>query len=282
MADPAGAFWHELLTRYPPEVRDTEGGGVSLRCAGSGPDVVLLHGIGSGSGSWVHQLDGLADRYSVTAWDAPGYGDSDPVASDAPDADDYAARLAALVDALMLDRFLLVGHSLGALIGARFAARYPGRLRGLILADPAAGHARLSEDDRRARLEARVKPFEELGAERYAAERATNLLAPGSPAENLALVRWNMEQVTPAGLYSAARLLSGGDLLSDVASYDGAAIVLCGAEDTVTLPADCRAVADAFPGGRPFYEIAQAGHASYIDAPTEFNRHVAEFEQSLA
>jgi pimeloyl-ACP methyl ester carboxylesterase len=276
------ADWEELIERHAPVVIETSGGDVSVRTAGAGPHVVLLHGIGSGSGSWIYQLAGLSSRYTVTAWDAPGYGKSMPVSGEEPGVDDFAHRLAMLVDALALDRFLLVGHSLGALIAGRYAARNPARLRGLILADPAAGHARLTEADRAARLDSRLKPFAALGAERYAQERAGNLLSPDTTEEHLSLVRRNMAQLTLEGLSAAAGILSRGDLLDDVARFDGPAIVLCGAEDRVTPPEICRPVANAFPGGRPFHLIENAGHASYIDAPEIFTRHIIDFENTLA
>ena len=277
----ASADWEELIERYAPVVTRTSDGDVSVRIAGAGPDVILLHGIGSGSGSWIYQLAGLSSRYRITAWDAPGYGASIPVSGDAASVDDYVARLAALVDALSLDRFLLVGHSLGALIAGRYAALYPQRLRGLILADPAAGHARLTDEDRVARLESRLKPFAALGAEQYAKERAGNLLGPDATSAHLSLVRRNMAQLTMEGLSAAAGILSRGDLLADVARFDGPAMVLCGAEDRVTRPDVCRPVAEAFPGGRKFHLIEAAGHASYIDAPEIFTRHIIDFEKTL-
>jgi pimeloyl-ACP methyl ester carboxylesterase len=223
----------------------------------------------------------LSSRYRVIAWDAPGYGASAPVEGNAPTVDDYAARLAALAGALSLDRFLLVGHSLGALIAGRYAARHPGTLRGLVLADPAAGHAGLSAEDRAARLASRLEPFMALGAEKYAEERAGNLLWGGATEDHLSLVRHNMSRLTVEGLSAAARILSLGDLLADAAIFDGPAIVLCGADDKVTPPDACRPVADAFPGGRPFRLIEQAGHASYIDAPDIFTRHIIDFENTL-
>jgi len=88
--------------------------------------------------------------------------------------------------------------------------------------------------------------------------------------------------LTLEGLSAAAGVLSRGDLLADAAQFDGPAMVLCGAEDRVTPPDVCRPVADAFPGGRPFHLIEKAGHASYIDAPEVFARHVIEFEKTLA
>ena len=50
--------------------------------AGSGPALVLLHGIGSAAASFRHQLEALSARFRVVAWDAPGYGASTPFAID--------------------------------------------------------------------------------------------------------------------------------------------------------------------------------------------------------
>jgi len=276
----AASAWRLLLDRYPARAIDTSVGTVSIRGAGEGPSLVLLHGIGSGSGSWIYQLDRLSGRFRVIAWDAPGYGESSRVTA-APTTDAYARHLKSLVEALSLDRFLLVGHSLGALIAGRFARLFPAHLSGLLLADPASGHARLSEEQRKAKLDARIGPFEALGAERYAAERAHNLLAPNATAEHIALVRWNMARLSPDGLRDAATILSKGDLIDDVSRCEAAARVVCGAEDRVTPPADCRAVAEAFPGACPFHLIPEAGHASYIDAPESFAAQIVEFAEQV-
>lgn len=276
------AAWRDLLDRHPPRHVETAAGAFSIREAGNGPVVVLLHGIGSGSGSWVHQIDRLSRNFRVIAWDAPGYGDSDPLPDGAATADIYAASLAAVLEAASVTRAVIVGHSLGALIAARFAIRYPDRICGLVLADPAVGHARLSEGERRARREARLKPFVSLGPERFARERASNLLAPDAAQEKVALVRWNMERLTLKGLGDAASLLAAGDLFDDVAAISGPAIVMCGAEDRVTPPAGCREVAAGFPETRPYHEIPGAGHASYIDAPDAFASLVHRFAERCA
>ena len=90
-----------------------------------------------------------------------------------------------------------------------------------------------------------------------------------------------MACLTLDGLSAAAGILSRGDLLADVARFDGPALVLCGADDRVTPPDVCRPVAEAFPGGRPFHLIEKAGHASYIDAPDIFTQHIIDFENAL-
>src|SRR5262245_46878990 len=94
----------ELLEqRFPARTVALEGGaGVAVRTAGrdDAPAVVLLHGIGSGAGSWLEVALALAPSARVIAWDAPGYGASTPLAPARPRAADYAARLNALLAAL--------------------------------------------------------------------------------------------------------------------------------------------------------------------------------------
>ena len=57
----------------------------SYRTSGiaEGPVIVLLHGIGSASGSWAYQLENFSNHYLVIAWDAPGYGGSSILADPA-------------------------------------------------------------------------------------------------------------------------------------------------------------------------------------------------------
>ena len=75
---------------------DCNGRTMSYREAGQGPAALFLHGIGSGSGSYQGQFDGLGDSYRMIAWDAPGYGKSDPFAAETPTSTDYADAAARL------------------------------------------------------------------------------------------------------------------------------------------------------------------------------------------
>jgi pimeloyl-ACP methyl ester carboxylesterase len=131
--------------------------------AGSGPPLVLLHGIGSAAVSFCHQLDGLSADFRVIAWDAPGYGGSTPLATSELDPGGYAAALKCFLDALALDRIHLLGHSLGTLIAARFTAEQPERVITLTLSSVARGHGRLSAAEQRRALAARLNDVAELG-----------------------------------------------------------------------------------------------------------------------
>ncbi len=70
----------EKLQHFPVQMLEISGATQAYRESGSGEQVlVLLHGISSGSGSWVQQLETLGHHFRVIAWDAPGYGLSDPL-----------------------------------------------------------------------------------------------------------------------------------------------------------------------------------------------------------
>ena len=86
-----------LAAQYPARTLSSNGAVLSWREAGleggtgkDKPVLVLLHGIGSGSGSWLHQLATLGKTHRVIAWDAPGYGQSTPLNGETPEAADYA------------------------------------------------------------------------------------------------------------------------------------------------------------------------------------------------
>ena len=77
---------------------------ISRRCC-------LLHGIGANSLHWRYQLAGLADRFRLIAWNAPGYLLSDNLRAETPSCRDYADALDDLLSALGIDRFDIVANS---------------------------------------------------------------------------------------------------------------------------------------------------------------------------
>jgi pimeloyl-ACP methyl ester carboxylesterase len=76
--------------------------------------VLLLHGIGANSLHWRYQLAGLADRFRLIAWNAPGYLLSDSLRAETPSCRDYADALDDLLSALKIDRFDIVANSFGS------------------------------------------------------------------------------------------------------------------------------------------------------------------------
>src|SRR5438105_629449 len=95
--------------------------GIEIIRRGSATDVspvVLLHGIGSNAGSFAPFMACLDARRAAVAWDCPGYGGSTPPPVEWPRAQDYADALVRLLDQLEIERAVMIGHSLGAIIAA--------------------------------------------------------------------------------------------------------------------------------------------------------------------
>lgn len=249
-------------------------GELAWREAGQGEPLVLLHGIGSGSGSWAGQFAGLAGHWRVLAWDAPGYGGSAPLPDERPRAEAYAQALADWLAALGVTRPVLLGHSLGAIVAAAWAARADASPRAWLMASPARGYGRAAPAEREAKYRERLALVDELGIAGLAAARSAGLCAPDAAAETIERVRAQMARATPQGYRQAAHLLAFDDLATHLARAPRPAAVLCGALDRVTPPAACAEVAAAC--GATFVSLARVGHACYVEDADSFNRAVCE------
>ena len=100
--------------------------------AGQGEPLVVIHGGGGDARTWWRNIDELAGKYTVYAPDLPGYGGSQPL-----DGDYYIPELADFLDkfarSLGLEKFHLVGHSLGGGIALNYALKFPQKIRKLVL-----------------------------------------------------------------------------------------------------------------------------------------------------
>jgi len=99
---------------------------------GEGPAVVLVHGLGGSWQTWLENLPALARDHRVIAVDLPGFGGSEPLPSPG-ELSGHVDTLAELLDALRIDRALVVGHSMGGLVALLFAAAHIERLYALAL-----------------------------------------------------------------------------------------------------------------------------------------------------
>jgi pimeloyl-ACP methyl ester carboxylesterase len=268
-------------------IRQRADAGFSYVACDGGEDalVVLLHGIGSNAHSFVPLMQALAGRCPSLAWDAPGYGESQPLAPAWPDASDYAAALGRLLARLGISRCVLAGHSLGALIAGRFALMSE-HVAALALISPALGYGVAPGSRLPPPVAERIEQLDRLGASQFAAARAPGLLAdPTGRPDVLQAVERAMAQVRRPGYDQAARLLAGGNLLDDAGRIEVPTLVLVGAQDRVTPPANVRRVFDALRG-RPqrhaYREITEAGHALCQEQPALVAGAIAEFVASKA
>lgn len=264
---PAQQIW--LASQRAVSYRDVDSAGSDVL------PLVLLHGIGSGAASWVQQFEVLGETRRVLAWDAPGYGASTPVEASSPAASDYAAVLKEWLDALGIERCVLLGHSLGAIIAGAFAVTNPQRVAGLLLLSPAGGYGAASAEVRETKRDQRLAMLKELGPQGLAEKRSTNMLSIHANDEARAWVRWNMSRVIPHGYAQATHLLANADLASDLSRCKGRINVAVGADDTITTPEACERLALA--AGTQLQVVPRAGHAGYIEAPAAYTAIIDTF-----
>ena len=156
----------------PERTINLHGRAVKYLEAGSGPVLLLIHGIAGTSENWRAVIEPLARRHTVLAPDLPGHGGS------APGAGDYslgalAAGLRDLLFALGHERATLVGHSLGGGIAMQFSYQFPEMTERLVLVSSGGLGPEVS-----AILRAAALPGADLFIGATAARRAAPLGAP--------------------------------------------------------------------------------------------------------
>lgn len=260
---------------FPGVATATSAGIAFLRRSAPGEAMVFLHGIGSRGTSFLPLLPHLHADLDLIFWNAPGYAGSEPLDREWPTEDAYATALLRLFDALRLDRVTLVGHSLGTLIAARFAARHGDRLSGLVLAACASGYGIPVGSTLPEKSQARIDALAELGGPEFARTRAPRLVnAPEQSPEAVAAVEQAMAAVTMPGYGQAVRMLSSGRLTESLAQVTAPTTFIWAEGDVVTPEAQTlAAIAARTAAGGPapvFHRIPDAGHAVYLEQPAAF------------
>lgn len=233
---------------------------------GAGPDLVLWHGWGMNLRVFDPLAECLATRFRVTTVDLPGHGRSPPLQSTS--LEDAVPELLAILP----DRCVLAGWSLGGLLAMRVAALAPERLRALVLlhstprfiatADWPHGLegsllAQFAQSLRQAQ-ERTISDFIDLQVRgsRDAATAASRL------RESLRL----HGHAQPGALSAGLDLLREADLRDTATRIRVPTLLISGQYDRVTPPAASRALADLIPGAR-LEELPRTGHAGFLSQP---------------
>lgn len=262
-------------TDFPDVALATSAGISFLRRSAPGAAVVFLHGIGSRGASFLPLLPHLHADLDLIFWNAPGYAGSRPLDQDWPTEDAYATALVTLFDALGLDRVTLVGHSLGTLIAARFAALHGDRLSGLVLAACAAGYGVPVGGTLPEKSQARIDALVELGGPAFARTRAPRLVhTPDTSPAAVAAVEQAMAAVAMPGYGQAVRMLSSGKLMENLAQVTVPTTFIWAEGDVVTPEAQTLAAIEARSAAGAaapaYHRIPDAGHAVYLEQPAAF------------
>ncbi|MFD3744871.1 alpha/beta hydrolase [Nocardia sp. NPDC058633] len=108
----------------------------AFRMAGTGPPLLLIHGITDSSGTWAPVFHALSEHYTVIAPDLLGHGESDKPRGDYA-VGAYANGMRDLLSVLGIERITVVGHSLGGGVAMQFAYQFPEKVERIALVCPA-------------------------------------------------------------------------------------------------------------------------------------------------
>jgi pimeloyl-ACP methyl ester carboxylesterase len=128
-------IWDDLLVQF----RTIHGYRRAFVHRGSGPAILLIHGIGDSSDTWSGLMPSLATDHLVIAPDLLGHGRSDKPRADYSVAA-YANAMRDLLSVLNVERATVIGHSLGGGVAMQFAYQYPERCERLVLVSTGGVH----------------------------------------------------------------------------------------------------------------------------------------------
>lgn len=110
--------------------------GLAYSKCGTGPAIVLVHGVGLRAEAWLYQIEALCQNNTVYAIDMPGHGESDLLADDnignSAGLSEYVAAIAQWIESEINTAVIIMGHSMGSMIALRLAVNYPQLCSGIV------------------------------------------------------------------------------------------------------------------------------------------------------
>lgn len=233
-----------------------------------GLPVVFVHGLGGSARQWREQLRHLRRGRRAVAFDLRGHGDSARSAGGGYSLGDFAADLDAVVGELGLERFVLVGHSLGATVAIDYAGRHPDRVAGLLLVDPNGDQTEIPRNELDAFLEAVDEdPVHEM-------TWYFRQILVGSEPEVADQVLADLELADPAAFHASLESAFAYSPLPALERYESPRLTVT--SDMNDLPYSLHRLVDL-----PHKLIPKTSHWLMMDRPDLFNQAMDDFLAGL-
>ena len=259
-----------------------DGAELHVETEGEGLPVVLVHGLGLQGSLWDRVCAGFDPGYRLVRIDLRGSPPTRELERSELSLGRWAADVGAVLDALELDRPVVVGHSLGAAIALKLVLDRPEGVRALVLIGAEADLSNLAP-----RMLASAERIENGGLQAW---------IEGSWAQNPPFSRTSLQREPaildeyrdlllendPADYVRQCRAIASAESLSGrLAEVGPPTLVVVGSEDDRTLPAHGRELARQIPRAR-LVELQDVGHTIPLEAPTAtaeaIERFIAEVE----
>jgi pimeloyl-ACP methyl ester carboxylesterase len=249
---------------------------VSHEVVGTGPPLVLIHGLGAAQVLW-QRIRSCFDGYQVVLYDLRGAGATQELETRPLSLETWADDLRAFLEALEIERPTLVAHSLGGAIALTYTLRYPDDVEALVLMGTEANLSNLGP-----RMLRSAERIEEHGMERW----VSDFWVQNPPFSDDSLARdpsllddyRSMLLGNDAGDYirTCHAIAEAADLGGRLAEVQQPALVIVGADDDRTVPAHGRELASRLPGGHVL-ELAGVGHTLPMEAADAVGEAVTAF-----
>jgi 3-oxoadipate enol-lactonase len=242
----------------------------------TGLPLIFIHGFPFNKEMWEKQLTVLSEAHRCIAYDVRGHGDSERGAAQFS-IPQFADDLFFFMDALKIEKALLVGLSMGGYIALHAIQKQPLRIAGLVLCDT---QCAADSDEARQKRKKTIAFIQKNGLSTYAEESLKNLFAPASFTAKKDKVTFIQNTIlkTPAEsiCLTLQALAERKETCSSLSQIKVPVCILVGKEDKITSP-ELATKMQSLINGSSLHIIEEAGHLSNLENPEQFNAYMKTF-----
>jgi (E)-2-((N-methylformamido)methylene)succinate hydrolase len=244
------------------------------RSEGSGPAVVLIHGVGGDLASWDAVAAPLAERFQVIRMDLTGHGRS-PLLKGPCTADDFARDVTGVMDELKVPSACIAGFSLGGQIAMALALSSPQRVRRMALVSTVAGRT----DTERKNAVGRIDVLKEKGIGEIARGNVERWFTDAFRQKHPELVEARVKvlmQSDPISFLHAFTVFATAEFSERLSEIKVPTLIVTGEHDLSATPRMARLMHERIAGSR--MEVLQGlRHSLLIEAPERVSALLGEF-----
>ena len=241
------------------------------------PYLVFLHGYNGNSKSWAYQFNYFKNKFSLIAIDFPGFGGSEAMSN--PDMFKVSGLIHRALKSINVDRFSLVGHSMGGMLAQIISTNFSDSLEKLILSCTHTGYALDYKHPLRDPYMKRLEQRKKMSDLEYGKLRVKKMLPKLEEKNIFKFLAKISEEITEESILcggTAMQILSTKNILNKIKCP---CLILTGSDDIVVSKEKSSFLINQITHSI-HHEIQGAGHAPYCEDYNEFNDRVNTFLSS--
>jgi 3-oxoadipate enol-lactonase len=238
--------------------------------------VIFIHGFPFNKSMWEVQMTALSDSYRCIAYDVRGHGDSGKGEIEFS-VSQFADDLLAFMDALKIEKAIVVGLSMGGYIALNAIKKNPEKIAGLVLCDT---QCAADTDEGRDKRKKTIAFIKKNGLGIYSEESLKNLFAPASFQAKKEEVQFIHQAILTTHAETICLTLQAlanrKETCSSLADIKVPVCIVVGSEDKITPPSSALKMNELINNSE-LIVIEGAGHLSNLENPEQFNEHLKSF-----